>query len=424
MATLIKNARIIDPRANLDICEDIYIDAQRIEIAPSRVTGSPVIMHGKGLIVAPGLIDIHVHFREPGFLYKEDIQSGIRAALSGGVTSALVMPNTLPAIDEAKRVYYQHRRGRAFNFDLMVAAAATRGLNGQELTDIASLKMAGAKAFTDDGKAVVSSEHMEKLLKLCRLYNTLCMQHAEDPHISCGAAIHEGKISEKLGLLGQPSSAEHSIVQRDIELALKIGARYHVLHVSSKESITLLRRAKRHSGLISAEVSPHHLLLCDRDLSAFDANKKMNPPLRSREDQEALLEAARDGTIDAVASDHAPHASFEKRAGLLLAPYGVVGVETAIIALLTLVKRKILSINKAIELMSAGPARVLKEEARIGTLTGPRVLKNACVLDPNFRQVISTKTLQGRSKNSAFIGMEMFGRVVATFQNGHLVYRA
>lgn len=424
MATLIKNARIIDPKAHLDVCEDIYIDNERIEIAPSRMPAGTIILRGRGMIVAPGLIDLHVHFREPGFLYKEDINSGIRAARAGGVTSALVMPNTNPAIDQVKSVLYQHRRAKPSGFDLMVAAAATMGLEGKELSDVEALKRAGAKAFTDDGKAIVDEQHMEKLLRACRRHNTLCMQHAEYANISCHAPVHEGQASKSMRLNGQPSSAESLMVARDLKLAERIGARYHVLHVSSKESLALMRRAKTRTKAVSCEVSPHHLLLCEREILTCDANKKMNPPLRSRSDQEALVEGLIDGTIDAVASDHAPHARSEKKLGLSEAPFGVVGVETAILALLTLAKRGALSLTRAIALMTEGPARVLGENERIGTLIGSQVLKNICVLDPNFSQLLSPRNLHGRSKNSAFIGMQMYGRVMATFQNGHLVYRA
>ncbi|HXW60768.1 MAG TPA: dihydroorotase [Myxococcota bacterium] len=423
MATLIKNARIIDPKTRLDMCEDIYIDAHSIEVAPSRVKNSTLIMPGRGLIVAPGFIDLHVHFREPGFTYKEDISSGIKAAWAGGVTSALVMPNTNPALDEPKRIFYQHKRAEKYGFDLMVAAAATKALKGEELNDVGALKKAGAKACTDDGH-VIDYSHMEKLLKACRRHNMLCMQHAEDKRQSLNAPLNEGKASKRFFISGQPSCAESAVVARDIELALRIGARYHVLHLSSAESLALVRKAKMNNGLISAEVSPHHLLLCEEDIRGKDASKKMNPPLRSKQDQEALLLGIMDGTIDAVASDHAPHSRREKAQALADAPFGVVGIETSILALLTLVKKKSLPLRRAVALLCEGPARIIGEEGRIGTLFGPNAKKNVCVFDPDFKQVISEKNLHGRSKNSAFIGMEMFGRVMATFQNGQLVYRA
>lgn len=423
MATLIKNIRIIDPAAGVDICDDIYIDAERITLAPSHIKNSVVVLRGKGLVAAPGLIDLHAHFREPGFLHKEDIGSGIKAAWAGGVTSAVVMPNTNPAIDRAKHIDYQHRRARKYGFDLMCAAAATRGLAGVELCDIAELKKAGAKACTDDGRCI-DGAHMPELLKACRRHDLLLMQHAEDCALSKNACFHEGRASERFGIKGQPTKAEYQVVERDIALAGPIGARYHVLHLSSAQTLALVRKAKRNKWRVSAEVSPHHLLLCDRDIRAKDASKKMNPPLRSKADQEALLMGISEGIIEAVASDHAPHGRQEKSRDLADAPFGVVGIETSILALLTLVKQKKLSLTKAVALMSEGPARILGETQRIGTLQGPKVLSNLCVLDPNCRRIITAKHLHGRSKNSAFIGMEMFGRVVATFQNGQLVYRA
>ena len=261
-------------------------------------------------------IDLHVHFREPGFCYKEDIRSGIKAAWAGGVTSALVMPNTEPAIDKPKAVAYQLKRAKPLDFDLMVAGAGTLGQKGIELSDIAGLFKAGVRAFTDDGKAVLSDAHMEGLLRSCRRYNAVFMQHAEDPCISHCAPMHEGSQSRRWGISGQPDKAESWIIARDLALAERIGARYHALHISCEESLKLIAQAKRRGALVSAEASPHHLLLCDKDIPHLDSNKKMNPPLRSYRDKEALIEGINDGTIDAVASDHAPHSQREKNQSL------------------------------------------------------------------------------------------------------------
>lgn len=421
---LIKNVRIIDPRAAIDIVDDVLISPQGINIAPSGAADRYDYVDGTSCLLVPGFVDLHVHFREPGFSYKEDIASGIYASLAGGVTSALVMPNTSPVIDAPKHVDYQLKRARRSGFDLMVAGAASFGLLGEEATDIAALKLSGVKAITDDGRPILSDVAMEKVLRDCRRHDLVCMQHAEDTCQSCGHSLNDGAMSRRLALDGQHARAEYELVARDIQLAEKIGARYHVLHVSSAESIALIRKAKRRGALVSCEVSPHHLLLSDRDIGNYDGNKKMNPPLRSKADNEGLIEAINDGTIDAVASDHAPHHRREKLLPFVKVPFGVVGVETSMLALLSLVKKRAISLNSAIKLMTSGPARVLKESARIGTMVGAHAYKNAVLIDPRPSFMLTESMIKSRSKNSAFLGRELHGKILMTFLNGQLLYRA
>jgi dihydroorotase len=423
MTVLIKNVRVIDIFAGIDVTDDILIEPDGLQISPAHV-GPSLTIDGRGQLLVPGLVDLHVHFREPGFTYKEDIASGIRAALAGGVTSVLVMPNTRPALDQPKLIDFQYKRAKPFTFDLMVAGAASKNLMGEESSDIKNLAQAGVKAVTDDGRPIQDPLLMETILRQCRLNNLVCMQHAEDLGISCGASLNQGVVSKKLGLVGQSSIAESSLVERDIELALKINCRYHVLHLSCTESLQLVKKAKLTSKLITCEASPHHLLLDESDIRGFDTAKKMNPPLRSKEDVQALLSGLCDGTIDAVASDHAPHSSQEKRQPFVKAPFGVVGLESAILVLLTLVKKHGVPLKVAIASMTSGPARVLGDSYRIGTMMGDQALNNAVLIDPNYCGMFSYRNLHGRSKNSPFIGMELFGKVMATFQNGKLVYRA
>jgi dihydroorotase len=423
MATLIKKVRIIDPLNAIDLVDDVAIGPDGIVVSPEGKAMRSVI-DGAGLVLAPGLIDLHTHFREPGFVHKECIRSGIRAALCGGVTSALVMPNTNPAIDLPKHVAYQRARASSSGFDLMVAAAATKGLNGEVATDLAALKSTNVKAVTDDGRPIFDINLMEEILRACRRHNMVCMQHAEDLTISRGAAMHQGQRSARLNLSGQPRDAEFSLVERDIKLAEQIGARYHVLHISCKESLRMVRYAQRNGAAVSCEVTPHHLLLCDEDVRAKNSFRKMNPPLRTREDARALLDGLIDGSIAAVASDHAPHSCREKRADFEHAPFGVVGLESAILVLLTLVKKGRLSLTRAIEVMTAGPAKILGEEQRLGGLLGEKRVKNAVLLDPHSTRVFSKRDLAGRSINSPFFGMNLNGRVVATFLNGEIVYRS
>jgi dihydroorotase len=421
MTVLIKKVRVIDCSKALDIIEDVLISPDEITLSPHNVKKARVV-DGQGKILAPGLVDLHVHFREPGFTYKEDIQSGINAALAGGVTSALVMPNTSPAIDQAKHVYYQRKRAEKTGFNLMVAAAASIGLEGQKATDIASLKQAGAKAVTDDGKPILNDSLMEEIFKRCRRHDLVCMQHAEDLRQSHGYSLNLGKASKKTGLCGQPGAAETRLIERDIALSEKIGARYHVLHLSCKESLKVIRDAKRRGAFVTCEVTPHHLLLDDSYVFNLDTNKKMNPPLRSKEDVEALVEGLNDRTIDAVASDHAPHAAAEKRKSFERAPFGVVGLESAILVLFTLVKKGKLSIKRAIELMTSGPASIIGESESIGTFCEVHAAKNAVLLNPHFLSTLSGRKLFGRSKNSAFIGHELYGKVEATFLNGKIAF--
>ncbi|MCA9506804.1 MAG: dihydroorotase [Myxococcales bacterium] len=424
MATLIKQVRIIDPRTHTDMVDDVLISSENIEIAPSNVKEGYTTINGRNRILTPGLVDLHVHFREPGFTHKENIASGIRAALAGGVTSALVMPNTNPALDTPQSVLFQLKKARTFGFDLMVAAAATKGLLGKEISDIAALKQSGAKAITDDGKPILEDSLMMNVLKACRAHKLVCMQHAEHTGISCGHALNEGKASQRLCIPGQKAQAEYDMVARDIDLAEKLEARYHVLHLSCAQSLKLVARAKKRKALVSCEVTPHHILLSESDIHVADGNKKMNPPLRSKDDRDALLNGINDGVIDAVASDHAPHHRREKLLLFTKAPFGVVGVETSILVLLRLVHEGKISLMRAISLMTDGPAKILQEHERIGTLVGDRALKNAVLIDPNVVFMLNENHMYGRSKNSAFLGMELRGRVLATFLNGEIGYQA
>lgn len=422
MTTLIKNVRVIDSTAQVDVVTDVCIKSDAIRIGATGKERFSRIIDGKGLLLTPGFIDLHVHFREPGFTHKETIASGIARAFMGGFTSAVVMPNTNPSLDEPKQVALQHSRALKSGFDLMVAAAATKGLQGVHATDAHALKKAGAKALTDDGKAVMNEDILVHQMRACRRENLLFMQHAEDLCQSHGHPIHEGSSSQKLQLKGQPSCAEIDVVKRDIGYAEKLGVRYHVLHVSAKETIGLIRQAKKNGTKVSCEVTPHHLFFDDSDLRYGQTDFKMNPPLRDRASREALLQGICDGTVDAVATDHAPHAPKEKARGLHDAPFGVTGLETALPVMLSLVRHRQISLKRAIEVLTTGPARVLKQEERIGTFFGEKALRNAVLINPAVQTRIARRHLGGWSKNSPFLGMTLYGQIVATFCNGRLVF--
>ena len=422
-ATLLQGARLIDPEGDVDRVCDLLISPDGVVIDPSAVPPGVREIDARGLWALPGLVDLQVHFRQPGFEYKETIESGSQAALAGGITSVVVMPNTHPCLDTPEQVRYEIDEARRVDgIDLLVAAAVTQGLKGEDLTDHSALKAAGAVAVTDDGLPVMDDAVMERSLRQCAELDLLFMQHAEDLTISQHAPMTLGPTSRKLGVRGQSADAEGVLVERDIRLAEKVGARYHVLHTSTRRSLDAIREARARGANVSCEASPHHLLLTDESCGTGNPNFKMNPPLRCEDDRQALVDAVADGTVDAVATDHAPHSSDEKERGFVDAPFGVVGLATALAAVLRLMHDGVISDVRAVELLTSGPARVLRRSGELGTLVGPRAPANLCLVDPEQEWVVTPDSLHGRSKNSAFLGQTFRGRVVATFLRGRLRY--
>lgn len=421
--TLVTRVRVIDPAAGIDAHHDVLVSPEGIRFDPEELPEDIVRIDGEGLWALPGLIDIQVHFRQPGFEHKETLESGSRAALAGGVTTCVVMPNTKPALDTPEAVRFQgEESARVHGVRILVAAAATVGLGGKELTDHGALATAGAPAITDDGLPVLDDALMERSLELCAEHDLLFMQHAEDTRMTNHRPMTEGPTSRALGVEGQPADAEGVMVERDVALAEKTGARYHVLHCSTARSLRAVRAAKARGAKVSCEASPHHLLLTDEACAQGDSNFKMNPPLRSEEDRRALVEALANGTVDAVATDHAPHSSEEKGKGFVDAPFGVIGLETAFAALLSFFHERKIDDRRAVELMTSGPARVLRREGELGTLVGERAPRDLCLVDPRAEWTVDAETLHGLSQNSAFLGRQFRGRVVATFLDGRLRY--
>lgn len=420
--TFIEGVRAIDPAAGIDRICNIVVDESGIHLDAPRPAGARFI-DGTGLWATPGLVDIQVHFREPGFEHKETIASGSRAALAGGITSVVVMPNTRPTLDTPEAVRNQTELSNACDgIQILVAAAATHGISGKTLTDYAALKEAGAVAVTDDGFPLAGDDEMRKSLELCAANDLLFMQHAEDPTLSQHGVMTLGPTSEKLGFPGQHADAEGVMVERDVELARQAGARYHVLHMSTKRSLEAVKRARQAGAKVTCEASPHHLLLTDENCiganGEADTNFKMNPPLRSESDRQALIEGLKDGSIDAVATDHAPHATSEKAQGFLKGPFGVIGLETAFAALLTFVHDGTISDVRAVELMTAGPRRILKR-TDLGSFEGA---PNLTLINPHRSWTVGENDLVGMQKNSSFLGRTFKGRVVATFLRGNLRY--
>lgn len=417
---LVTGAHVMDPAAGIDQVVDLLVEKSGVTVGPSNIPDGVATFKADGLWAMPGLLDIQVHFREPGFEYKETIETGSRGALAGGITSVVVMPNTSPSLDTPESVHFESAESaRVRGIDIYVAAAVTKGLGGEELTDHGALKGAGAVAVTDDGLPVMNDALMEASLLACVEHDLLFMQHAEDLNMTHHAPMTESSVSQALGVPGQPADAEGVMVERDVALAKKTGARYHVLHTSTARSLAAIRKAKAEGLPVTCEASPHHLLLTFDACAGGDPNTKMNPPLRSDTDRKALIEALLDGTVDAVATDHAPHATSEKEQGFVDAPFGVIGLETAFAALLTFVHDGQLSPQRAVELMTSSPAKVIAQSGKIATFAkGAR--PHVCLVDPNESWTVSNETLHGRSKNSCFMGRSFKGKVAATFLAGEL----
>jgi dihydroorotase len=424
---VLRGGRVIDPSRSFDEVADIVIEAGRItrvgRDAGKGLAGEKVrVVEAKGRWVVPGFIDLHVHFREPGFEYKEDIASGLRAAAAGGFTAVCAMPNTKPVNDTRAITEMMTSRARSAGGPrLYPIAAITLGSNGEQLTEMGDLRDAGAIGVSDDGKCVMNAAVMRAALEYARTFDMLVSQHCEDHHLTHGAQMHEGEVSTRLGLQGWPRAAEDIIVARDLILTELTRARYHVAHVSSLGAVRLLREAKSRGLCVSAEVTPHHLMLTHEALLGFDTACKVNPPLREPEDIAALREALRDGTIDCIATDHAPHSSLEKNCEFAAASPGMIGLEPAIPVLLDLVREGVLSPMRWVEVLSTAAARV-------GRIAGGSLKEGApadlAVIDPDLRWTIDTPSLHSRSTNTPYLNKQVQGKAVMTVVAGQVVYES
>jgi len=424
---LIKGGRIIDPSQGLDQIADLLIDAGRIKSigkGPGSAGVPPApgveIFDAGGLIVTPGFIDLHVHLREPGEEYKETIASGAAAAIAGGFTSICSMPNTDPVNDNASVTRFIIEKAReAVLARVYPIGAITRGSNGQELSEMAAMKEAGAVAVSDDGRPVMNGQVMRHAMEYARDHGLVVVDHCQDLDLAADGVMNEGRYSTLLGLKGMSRAAEESHVARDILLAELTGARVHIAHVSTAGSVDLVRRAKRQGLAITCEVTPHHLALTDAAVMGFDTNTKMSPPLRSEEDRAALIEAVRDGTIDAIATDHAPHHLDEKMLEYDHAPSGVVGLETALgVALTALHYSASVPISRIVEMLTIGPARAFSLSA--GTLAAGS-LADLTIFDPQREWTVDPRSFKSKSRNTPFAGWKLRGQVSSTFMAGHEV---
>ncbi len=423
---LIKGGRLIDPAARIDAPMDVLLrDGLIAEIAPPGKTRGTAYekFDARGLVVAPGFIDLHVHLREPGQGYKETIASGTAAAAAGGFTSVCCMPNTQPVVDSPEWVTWLQRPERGAVVNLFPIAAATLASKGAVLTDFRALQRAGAVGVTDDGKPILSETVMRETLRLSSEINLPVIQHAEDTRMTERCSMNEGPTSFRLGLRGMKAAAEASIVERDVQMAQQFtGARLHVAHVSTAEALKAVRRGKRSKSQVTCEVTPHHFTLTDADVRDYDSNFKMNPPLRSASDLEAILVALADGTIDAIATDHAPHAPHEKIIEFERAAFGVTGLETALaLAITRLHLKHRIPLTRVVELLTAGPARVFSLKGR-GSLARGRPA-DVTIFDPKKRWTFHAAASRSQARNTPFDGWQLTGKVVATIVGGGMVYR-
>lgn len=424
MITLrITNGRVIDPAQNIDQITDLWLRGEHIlGVGPHPSTHADHTLDATGKIVCPGLIDMHVHLREPGREEDETIATGTAAALAGGVTSVACMPNTEPALDsQAAAEFVCLQAKRAGNANVFPIGAITKGRDGKELAEIGGLVEGGAVAFTDDGSPVVSAEIMRRAMEYCKMFDKAVLSHSEDLDLTRGGVMHEGFESMRLGLRGMPAAAEEVMVYREIALAELTESRVHILHVSTAGSVELIRRGKQRGVRVSGEACPHHFTLTDKCLRTFDSNYKMAPPLRTEDDVQAILAGLRDGTLEVIATDHAPHAPEKKMRELDQAPNGIIGLETLLpVCVKALIEPGHLTWPQLIEKLTIAPARVLGIER--GTLK-PGAVADVVVIDPAVEWTIDPKQFRSKSRNCPFAGWKVHGWAETVIVGGTIKFQ-
>jgi len=419
---IIAGGRVIDPESKTDRIVDVFIRdgvIKKVEKARGKIRAKEII-DAKGKLVVPGLIDMHTHLREPGREDEETIYTGSCAAAAGGFTSICCMPNTEPPIDNQETVEFVQQKAKEAKCRIYCIGCVTKGRKGEELTEINDLVRAGVVAISDDGRPVCNSQVLRNALEYSRMFDLPVISHCEDMDLSADGAMHEGFVSTNLGMCGVPAIAEEIAVARDIALAEFTKARLHVAHVSTEGSVDLIRQAKKRGVTVTCEATPHHFTLTDEIIRTFDTNAKVNPPLRTKKDVEAIKRGLKDGTIDCIATDHAPHSIEEKEVEFYFAPPGLVGLETALALVITeLISKRVLSWNQAIAKLSVNPSRILK-------LDGGRIRKNSpadvTIIDPKATWVVDPSKFLSKSKNSPFGGRKLRGKVCHTIVDGKTVF--
>jgi dihydroorotase len=431
-AILIRGGHLIDPAAGVDADRDLLLKDGRVAAveAPGKLSGAArqenaEVLDAKGLVVAPGLVDIHVHLREPGQSYKETIASGAAAAAAGGFTSICAMPNTLPVNDSVETTRWMQSPERKAAARVFPIAAATKGSMGEALTEYVSLKAAGAVAVSDDGKPILTDGIMRQALAAAARAGFPVVQHAEDTRLTAGCSMNAGALAFRLGLRGMPTAAESGLVERDLRLLAEIKdsrAHLHIAHLSTAAALDAVRKAKRNGLRVTCEVAPHHFALNENAVGDYDTNAKMNPPLRSEADRRAMVEGLLDGSIDCIATDHAPHALHEKQQEFERAPNGIIGLESALGLSIDLLHRQHkVSLSRLITLLSAQPANLLSLRGR-GTLTAGS-FADVALIDATATWTFRASSAKSKSRNTPFEGRAMTGRVKVTIGEGRIVYR-
>jgi dihydroorotase len=420
-AMLFRGARLVDPAAGVDATTDVLVDADRITaVGHDLAADGADVLDCAGLVLLPGLVDLHAHLRTPGQEHKETVETGTRAAAVGGYTAIAAMANTDPVTDHAAIVHeVRDLAASAGLCDVFPVGAITKGLHGESLAEMGEMVEAGVRVFSDDGVCVPTARLLRNALTYAKAFSAevVIADHAEDPSLVENGQMHEGLHSYSLGLIGRPAEAEEIVVARDIAIARMTGGRLHVCHLSSTRSVELVRNAKREGVRVTAEVTPHHLVFTDEDLRTYDTNRKVHPPLRTAEDRDALRAAVADGTIDVIATDHAPHAIEEKEAEFDRSPPGTIGLETALAVVLTeLVRPGIVSLARAVDALSVTPARILGAADHAGPIEPGRPA-NLTLVDPDEEWVVEPP-FASKARNSAFIGRVLSGRVRWTLLRG------
>lgn len=423
MRTLIKNGRIIDPASQRDGKYDLLIDGETIvKVAEEIEDTADEVVDAEGCYVVPGLIDLHVHFREPGFEHKETIKTGSMAAARGGFTSVCPMPNTKPAIDSPEMVEWLVNKAKEDSVvHILPVGAVTKMQYGKEMTDIAGMAKAGAVAISEDGKSVMDTKLYKEAMIEAKKAGMVVLAHCEDRHLVGQGALNAGATAERLGITGIPNDVEDVITARDILLSKSTGCPLHLCHCSTRDSVKMVREAKADGVKVSAEVCPHHFTLTEDDIKENDANYKMNPPLRAKEDKEALIEGLCDNTMEAISTDHAPHHADEKAVGIAKAPFGIVGSETALCLSMTeLVETGKMSMYELVKRMSYQPAKIIGIDK--GSLEEGK-MADIAIIDPNASYTIDVSEFASKGKNTPFDGYPVKGRVVMTLVAGKVVYK-
>jgi len=422
-AVLFKNAHLVDPAAGLDKKADILVSGGVIDTIGSVIESSfdGLVIDCSGKHIVPGFFDMHVHFREPGYETAETLESGMRAAVAGGFTGVAVMPNTDPACDNSGQVNYIKKRTEDKAVDVYPIGAVTKGRKGEELTEMADMKEAGAVAFSDDGVAVKNAKIMRNAIEYASMIDTVIIDHCEDPHLSADGVMNESFVSTTLGMNGIPSISEEIIVARDIAVAEYIGKPVHLAHISTARSVEIIRDAKKRGVKVTAETCPHYLVLTEKELLSFNTNMKMNPPLRGEKDRDALIAGVKDGTIDAIVTDHAPHVIDKKEQAFNVSAFGIIGLETALGVLLTkMVHEGELTLKELIRLYAINPRSILGiKQACIEK--GQKA--NITILDMEKEWTIDKETFLSRARNTPFDQWKVKGKAVGVYNNNKLHYQ-